>query len=115
MSADVLEPGEAIPVPLDEESVAVEPVAVMQFVRPICADCKRPLWLLNGVAVRRDDGSYMHDDARYDVEGSVGSHPAELFIEPTVQWGKLDTRGKSNFEVSPAPSARSGRGGGGVV
>ncbi len=102
------------------EVIEETPVVVPQVVPPIkaardvCGVCLRPV-LVTG---NDDEGneSWGHWDVRIDMPQNPAFHFAELFVEPEVKWGFLDTRGKSDFEVTQGPSkVHSGWSGGGTA
>ena len=95
-----------------EESVVVLSESVQrpagQVSRDICAECYRPLTDIFG--------PWRHIEARFDIVGLTGAHPAVLRIEEPVRWGFQGDKGKSNFEVNQGPSkVRDGWSGGGVA
>jgi hypothetical protein len=95
----VMEPGEPVGIVEEEESVVV-PLAKpssIKTARDICASCRRP-----GIEL---DRGWVHLDARIDDPTNRAFCVFELYEAEPVAWGFLQTRGKSDFRVGPAPKS----------
>lgn len=112
--SDLLEPGQSIP---EEHLEAMEEVAPVTPPRPAgnvaikdtCAKCRREIhWI--------PERGWVHNNPSVDVPNNPAFCIAELYEEPPVRWGFLNSEHKQQFEVNSGPSkVRSGWSGGGVA
>lgn len=110
-------PGEPVENPVIEEAVTVvkplPPAAPVKTAKDVCSVCLRPVLVVGNT---EDQDVYGHWNPAIDDAANPAFHIAELFVEPTVRWGHLDTKGKSEFSVNQGPSkVHSGWSGGGVA
>lgn len=105
-------PAEEAPPAPQEEAKVYAPTPTNTAIRDVCKHCMRPVFdaEIDGMVIWR------HWDPRVDMPQNPAFCVADLYVPPPVDWGHLDVRGKSSFEVTQGPSkVRNGWSGGGVA
>ena len=71
-----------------------EPPVTGSPIKDICKSCMRPVLQMTTQAEKtKYPSGWAHLDPRIDISANPAYHVAELFVEPPVRWGFLDTRG----------------------